>query len=102
MCLNLGAAKVVAMPVRVKDLSAASERPDVKGVLVLLRPFAYVVLGGHHLVEGGPLVIGVDDHHLASVHLDAVAGKDVHDQELRVGVVSYLLRQSKSGLGALV
>ena len=78
--------------------SAARKDSDEKGMLVLLRPVAYVVLGRPHLVVGGPLVIGVDDHHLPSVHLDAVAGKDVRDEELRVRVAFDLFRQSAPGL----
>ena len=92
--LDLGATNQAAMCPRVENLPAASKESDKVPVAVLLCSFTYVSFCGPHLVEACLLFPVVYHRHLLAVHQDAVAGKDVDDEELLVWLAFDLLQQS--------
>ena len=82
------------MSIWIEDFSATCKESDEIRVLVPLCSVAYISFCGPHLEEACPLVPIVDHCHLLAVHLDAVAGKDIDDEELDLGLAFDLLQQS--------
>ena len=84
VCLELGAAKVAAVSLRVEYFSTASKNSYQVCVLVLARAFSNVVFAAPLAEVSRTFMIGVHNSHLFAFHLHAVTGEDIDDKELLV------------------
>ena len=80
------------MRLRAENFSAACEDSDQVCVLVIFCSVSDVGFCWPQPVVGRSLVIGIHHGHLLAVHLHAVAGEDIDDQELLVRAGLDLLR----------
>ena len=85
VCLELGATEVAGMTDGAVDFSTARKYSDQVCVLGLARPLAYVVFTAPNLVECRERIKLIDQSHLSTVNLHAMAGKYIDHEELLVG-----------------